>query len=153
MTRSRRRRRTYLSCYAIAMLLLCFLVPVASFVPPPFRHQSLSRTRASTTTTSIKVAVDPLRDSSSRSRRLSSKKRLKAKPPQLVEQQVMAALESWRAARADQQLSWNVLLFPTIRECNTALATFGDEGDLLRALRLFGKMRKAAALPAEARRL
>jgi len=36
--------------------------------------------------------------------------------------------------------------FPAVRECNAALATLGDAGELLRALRLFGKMRKAAAL-------
>jgi pentatricopeptide repeat protein len=36
-------------------------------------------------------------------------------------------------------------LFPSVRECNEALATFGDF-DFLRALRLFVKMRKAASL-------
>jgi pentatricopeptide repeat protein len=40
----------------------------------------------------------------------------------------------------------NMILFPTVRECNAALATFGDDGELLRALRLFGKMRKAVKL-------
>lgn len=38
------------------------------------------------------------------------------------------------------------LQFPGIRECNSALASFGDGSDLLRALRLYFKMRKAAAL-------
>jgi len=38
------------------------------------------------------------------------------------------------------------LIFPSVRECNAALATLGDAGELLRALRLFGKMRKAASL-------
>lgn len=38
------------------------------------------------------------------------------------------------------------LTFPGIRECNAALASFGDGGDLLRALRLYFKMRKAASL-------
>jgi len=33
--------------------------------------------------------------------------------------------------------------FPSVRQCNEALATFGDSGDLIRALRLFGSMRKA----------
>ena len=37
-------------------------------------------------------------------------------------------------------------IFPAVRECNAALAALGDAGELLRALRLFGKMRKAAAL-------
>lgn len=36
--------------------------------------------------------------------------------------------------------------FPSIRECNAALAAFGDNGDLLRALRLYFKMRKASSL-------
>ena len=38
------------------------------------------------------------------------------------------------------------LPFPGIRECNAALASFGDGGDLLRALRLYFKMRKVASL-------
>lgn len=38
------------------------------------------------------------------------------------------------------------LKFPGIRECNAALASFGDGGDLLRALRLYFKMRKVASL-------
>jgi pentatricopeptide repeat protein len=36
--------------------------------------------------------------------------------------------------------------FPGIRECNAALAAFGDSGDLLRSLRLYFKMRKASSL-------
>jgi pentatricopeptide repeat protein len=39
-----------------------------------------------------------------------------------------------------------LISFPDIRECNAALATFGDQGDLLRALRLYFKMRKAGAV-------
>ena len=38
------------------------------------------------------------------------------------------------------------VLFPTIRECNAALAAFGDTNELLRALQVFGKMRKAVTL-------
>ena len=38
------------------------------------------------------------------------------------------------------------VFFPSVRDCNSALAQFGDKGDLSRALRLFGKMRKAALL-------
>jgi hypothetical protein len=38
------------------------------------------------------------------------------------------------------------LQFPDIRECNSALASFGDGGDLLRAMRLYFKMRKTASL-------
>ena len=38
------------------------------------------------------------------------------------------------------------LSFPSVRECNAALKIFGDSGKLLRALKMFGKMRKATAL-------
>lgn len=43
------------------------------------------------------------------------------------------------------------LTFPTVRECNEALSTFGDSAQLLRALRLFGKMRKSASLASSLR--
>jgi pentatricopeptide repeat protein len=42
--------------------------------------------------------------------------------------------------------SESMQLFPRIRDCNAALAAFGDSGDLLRALRLYFKMRKASML-------
>jgi pentatricopeptide repeat protein len=38
------------------------------------------------------------------------------------------------------------LSFPSVRECNSALATLGDTGDFKRALRLFGLMRKSVTL-------
>lgn len=38
------------------------------------------------------------------------------------------------------------VLFPSVRQCNSALATFGDVGDFSRALRLFAKMRKSASM-------
>ena len=40
----------------------------------------------------------------------------------------------------------HVLLFPSVRRCNSALATFGDDGDFSRALRLFAQMRKSASM-------
>jgi pentatricopeptide repeat protein len=93
--------------------------------------------------------------------------------PEQVEENVALALESMRATwsmyRSNQKDTsiyssnststsatatsepappavLNMRLFPTVRECNTALAAFGDDGELLRALRLFGKMRKAVKL-------
>jgi len=36
--------------------------------------------------------------------------------------------------------------FPSVRECNAALKNFADSNDLVRALKMFGRMRKAAAI-------
>ena len=77
-----------------------------------------------------------------------------------IESQMLSALEAFTHSigvlrqntkgdgrKVDVSLpSYYPISFPGIRECNSALATFGDGGDLLRALRLFGKMRKAEAL-------
>lgn len=69
---------------------------------------------------------------------------------QSIENQLIVALDSLQQAIAlDRSMAPSHvagLLFPSIRECNSALATFGDSGELLRALRLFMKMRKAALL-------
>lgn len=59
------------------------------------------------------------------------------KPPEQVESELLRALLAGPQTPNTR--------FPTVRECNAALAAFGDAGELLRALRLFGKMRKAAA--------
>jgi len=48
--------------------------------------------------------------------------------------------------KGDRDSSMNSISFPTIRECNAALAAFGDGEDLLRALRLYFKMRKTVSL-------
>lgn len=75
--------------------------------------------------------------------------------PEQIERQISLALESMKGMlliRSNTDSSsreagvHSQLLFPTIRECNSAIADFGDIGDLLRALKLFGKMRKATAL-------
>lgn len=67
----------------------------------------------------------------------------------LVEQMVVTALDQMRQVVAhgkplakDEQIQF----YPTVRDCNAALATFADSGDFLRALSLFLKMRKAASL-------
>jgi len=57
------------------------------------------------------------------------------------------ALESSERPSDSKSLSSSsLLLFPTIRECNSALSSFGKDGDLFRALRMFGKMRKVSVL-------
>jgi len=72
-----------------------------------------------------------------------------------IEQKVNLALQALQEAMALQQQQGTAngktslvsdVLFPSVRECNSALAAFGDGGDLKRALRLFMKMRKAALL-------
>ncbi|KAL3793109.1 hypothetical protein HJC23_005611 [Cyclotella cryptica] len=37
-------------------------------------------------------------------------------------------------------------LFPSVRQCNAAIATFGDAGDFRRALKLFTQMRKSVSI-------
>jgi pentatricopeptide repeat protein len=57
-------------------------------------------------------------------------------------------MEDYIPSSEQTQSKAELVAFPTVRECNAALATWGDAGDLRRALRLFGKMRQAAALAA-----
>jgi len=65
-----------------------------------------------------------------------------------VESRMLLALEGMksRVKTNATEPPLQLTVFPAVRECNAALATLGDAGELLRALRLFGKMRKAAAL-------
>ena len=71
-----------------------------------------------------------------------------------VESQLLGALEelqysikhSSEGDSSGEPMQIYPLAFPAIRECNAALATFGDGEDLLRSLRLYFKMRKAASL-------
>jgi pentatricopeptide repeat protein len=67
-----------------------------------------------------------------------------------VESQLLHALEtvemSIKAAGVNSGSIAYPLMFPGIRDCNAALAAFGDGEDLFRALRLYFKMKKAASL-------
>ena len=67
-----------------------------------------------------------------------------------VEARMLLVLEGMKSRVKNEggatESSFPTILLPSVRECNAALATLGDAGELLRALRLFGKMRKAAAL-------
>jgi pentatricopeptide repeat protein len=66
-----------------------------------------------------------------------------------VESKLLNALEALQQSiklSGESGLMHYPLPFPAIRDCNAALAAFGDGGDLLRALRLYFKMRKAASL-------
>lgn len=69
----------------------------------------------------------------------------------LVESKMQNALDALQEslklnAEAGTVLDRYPLQFPGIRDCNAALASFGDADDLLRALRLYFKMRKVATL-------
>lgn len=72
---------------------------------------------------------------------------IRMKEAQLVEKLLLDALEKDKKMKRNKD---SVLppskLFPHVRQCNAALATFGDSGDFTRALRLFTHMRKAASL-------
>ena len=68
-----------------------------------------------------------------------------------VESKLLNALEALQqfiklSEHSVDLIHYPLLQFPAIRECNAALAAFGDGGDLLRALRLYFKMRKASSL-------
>ena len=69
-----------------------------------------------------------------------------------VECRLLEALERLEALikeghrKETRDSSLDSLAFPQIRECNAALAVFGDGGDLLRALRLYFKLRKTVSL-------
>jgi len=84
-------------------------------------------------------------------RRRPRRDRLDAQSAEWIEQRFISAFDHFRittAAKAQQQQQYQqnqqqVLVdFPTVRECNEAMACFGDAGDLLRSLRMFGRMRK-----------
>ncbi|CAJ1961801.1 unnamed protein product [Cylindrotheca closterium] len=69
----------------------------------------------------------------------------------LVESNIRDALDALQEslklnAKAGTVLDRYPLQFPGIRDCNAALASFGDADDLLRALRLYFKMRKVAGI-------
>ncbi len=72
---------------------------------------------------------------------------IRMKEAQLVEKLLLDALEKVKKMKRNKN---SVLppskLFPHVRQCNAALAAFGDSGDFTRALRLFTQMRKAASL-------
>ena len=64
-----------------------------------------------------------------------------------TETSLLQALDDMSARlRGHRVKSDKIVRFPSVRECNAALKNFGDAGDLLQALRMFGRMRKAASL-------
>ncbi|GKY95968.1 hypothetical protein MPSEU_000557300 [Mayamaea pseudoterrestris] len=69
---------------------------------------------------------------------------------QIIEQHIHQAIDTLSSASSLSSPSSFapklIPVIPTIRECNAALARFGDDGDMLRSLKLFGKMRKLAKL-------
>lgn len=73
------------------------------------------------------------------------------KSVEVVEQELSRGLESLKEAglsnNESSERNGSRSLFPTVRECNSALASLGDQREFLRALRLFGKMRKVAKTP------
>lgn len=66
------------------------------------------------------------------------------KQAEIVERKTLVALEKLRHKAQGKKTM--LTKFPSVRECNSALATFGDGGDFLRALGLFLKMRKSVSL-------
>ncbi|KAL7471815.1 hypothetical protein ACHAXS_012140 [Conticribra weissflogii] len=72
--------------------------------------------------------------------------KLKMEEAKLVEKQIHISLRNVkRNNRKKRGNAPTAELFPSVRHCNAALATFGDAGDFKRALKLFMQMRKVAA--------
>mmetsp|Transcript_11180 Transcript_11180/g.16412 ORF Transcript_11180/g.16412 Transcript_11180/m.16412 type:complete len:734 (+) Transcript_11180:191-2392(+) len=66
------------------------------------------------------------------------------KQAEIIERKTLVALERLRDQTQGKKI--RPVSFPSVRECNSALASFGDGGDFLRALGLFLKMRKSVSL-------
>jgi pentatricopeptide repeat protein len=140
------------------MLMVCLVLGLSTFLVAPSTallqqaYKIVDRTtRQPPTLTQISVALDTEQTSSSLShssdRRIprpftSKEKALRNR--QMDPDEVEAAVNSGLDALSILSDFSPVPLFPPVRQCNSALSAFGDQGDLLRALRMFGKMRKAA---------
>lgn len=70
----------------------------------------------------------------------------KMKDAELVEEALFTALEEARSTHHSNQSPVLPQLFPSVRQCNAAIATFGDAGDFRRALILFTQMRKSVSI-------
>jgi pentatricopeptide repeat protein len=64
---------------------------------------------------------------------------------ELVERTLSNSLHEARITHYTNKRS-TVPLFPSVRQCNAAIATFGDSGDFRRALKMFTEMRKSASI-------
>ncbi|KAL9186182.1 hypothetical protein ACHAXT_005420 [Thalassiosira profunda] len=69
--------------------------------------------------------------------------KLKMRDAKLVEKLLLDAVRKLSREEGDLPPS---KLFPSVRQCNSALAAFGDAGEFRRALRLFVQMKKSATL-------
>jgi pentatricopeptide repeat protein len=67
---------------------------------------------------------------------------------ELVEQVLSKSLQEARTSYYTNKRSSDStpLLFPSVRQCNAAIATFGDSGDFRRALKVFTDMRKSVSI-------
>lgn len=67
---------------------------------------------------------------------------------ELVEETLSTSLHEARVIHYNDRrdTSCAPLLFPCVRQCNAAIASFGDDGDFRRALKLFTDMRKSASI-------
>ena len=72
---------------------------------------------------------------------------MKMEEAELIEKYLSIALENVKnTSKRNEHLLPASQLFPSVRQCNAALATFGDVGDFKRALKLFMQMRKSTAI-------
>lgn len=145
MTMMNRRPAQYYTCrrcrccnfYFIAALIILFTKNFCDALLSHQNHNHHRTTRRNASVEQPKAAVEEPMDDFS----------IRMKEAQLVEKLLLDALEKVKKMKRNKD---SVLppskLFPHVRQCNAALATFGDSGDFTRALRLFTQMRKSASL-------
>ena len=131
--------RAFLSLpYVIVLLLCCFSCSEAYAVGPQPR-------RTASTAPPQYPRVRPQQQQQFPRRKNRDKRWKLIKPVEQVEKELTLAVE-WLQENKRSNSTTAKRRFPTIRECNAALAVLGDHQEFLRALRLFGKLRKAASL-------
>jgi len=132
----------------------CSLSMCCAFVQvPQWRVQTLETPRSICHVSIPDAAPRPPRRTTavkSRNRRAIRRDEDRWQRAEKVEQRMLKTLEAMEGIMKDKP-SELPPFFPSVRDCNAALATFGDGGEFLRALRLFVKMRKAASLAKQCR--
>lgn len=146
------------SMYGIMCYLLLMAFSTQGFTGTP---QSRGRSADSRGANNFSARQDirrrypPRRNANRNPKKLVDDNSFRTRRAQQIEASLLSCLERMEIILASPsgkpRLADPPLAFPSVRDCNAALATFGDNGEFLRALKLFVKMRKAASLAQSSR--